>query len=358
MAVEARLTEPVPSVEDRIALRLAELALDEQLVAWAVETRTPTAESAGPPPREADAPWEPVPTRAAEEFLREVPEALLTLMFPTVYEEDRSVKLKDLATVQALGAITHERMSAQMVKELGIDEDYDYHEEQQAIAGEQRAMPTGDLGVGDALARRVIGPAAANGADPARGGGDPAGGPAARLAVSPADGVNGNQPKRADVSLPELHDFRRQQRQAESEAARLRAEIETLRREVSALRERWAPNPSPATGADSGSAEQAVAVERTRAALEALALEVRHLRAEITPPAALPPIPSPPTPIEVHLPAQAAASSIIEVIQSPAVAMRHSVERDHRHPDDPEYDPRAPITRIIDEPISAPPAPA
>jgi hypothetical protein len=382
MTVEARLTPtPASTVQDRIAAMVEVLAQNDDF-ARAAEARGAVPEEAER--READAPWTPVPTRAAEDFLRDVPEAILTLMFPTVYEEDRSVMLKDLATVQALGAITHERMSAQMVKELGIDEDYDYHEEQAAISAEQSALPQTDLGVGDVLARRVIGLGPKGGvikpdtgASPSPELSTPVSPTSGRATFAPSDG-NGSQPKRDDLSGDATRQFRQQQREAieslTAEVRRLReaaaeAEPATHEREVrleallaqqdrlteallKTLTAQASATPPVAPIVIAGP-EDAEASREMRTAIEALQDEVRVLRAL----AEARPAPPPP-PIEVHLPAQATVPSIVEVIQPAAVAMRHSVERDHRHPDDPQYDPRAPITRIIDEPIDPPPAPA
>jgi hypothetical protein len=39
---------------------------------------------------DTDAPWSPVPVRQAREFLRANPDARIEIIFPTVYEEDRS----------------------------------------------------------------------------------------------------------------------------------------------------------------------------------------------------------------------------------------------------------------------------
>ncbi len=78
------------------------------------------------------APWTPLPLRPTRVFLEENPDAQVEIIFPTVYEEDRSKKIQDLATAEGLKVISHRRMSEQMAKELQ-QEQYDYDEEQEDI---------------------------------------------------------------------------------------------------------------------------------------------------------------------------------------------------------------------------------
>ncbi len=79
-----------------------------------------------------EAPWAPLPLRQARKYIQDNPDAQVEIIFPTVYEEDRAAMMKDLATAQSVGAITHRRMSEQMAKELG-QEQYDYDTEQEEI---------------------------------------------------------------------------------------------------------------------------------------------------------------------------------------------------------------------------------
>ncbi len=105
-----------------------------------------------------DAPWQRTPFWIARRAIQENEDWQLDSIFPEVYEEDRTSKLKDLATAQAVGAITHQRMAEQMAKELGFD-DYDYDAEIEAIVKEQQTLPTGILGISDAIGSSTLGPA-------------------------------------------------------------------------------------------------------------------------------------------------------------------------------------------------------
>jgi hypothetical protein len=102
-----------------------------------------------------DPPWSPVPLAPAYQFQEQFPEAAVEVVFPTVYEENRSQKLADLTTAWETKTITHRRMAEQAAKELGFEQ-YDYDEEQEALKLE---ISSGEvpppLGGGDALAGRV-----------------------------------------------------------------------------------------------------------------------------------------------------------------------------------------------------------
>jgi hypothetical protein len=91
-------------------------------------------------PKNLEAPWSPVPLRQARDLIRENPDCALEVIFPTVYDEDRSKKLTDLSVAETAGAITHQRMAEQMAKELGFD-NYKYDEELQAIELEHQTLP-------------------------------------------------------------------------------------------------------------------------------------------------------------------------------------------------------------------------
>ena len=109
-------------------------------------------------------PWSPVPTALGKTFINQNRDAQIDIVFPTVYEEDRTAKIKDLATAQALDTITHQRMSEQIAKEMGF-ENYEYAEEEDQIKEEKKKLQTGstaigatgELGIADDLASATIG---------------------------------------------------------------------------------------------------------------------------------------------------------------------------------------------------------
>jgi hypothetical protein len=106
-------------------------------------------------------PWSPVPTALGKAFITQNRDAQIDIVFPTVYEEDRTAKIKDLATAQALETITHHRMSEQIAKEMGF-ENYEYDEEQEQIKDEKKQSEVGStatagVGIADDLASTTIG---------------------------------------------------------------------------------------------------------------------------------------------------------------------------------------------------------
>jgi hypothetical protein len=103
-----------------------------------------------------DAPHQDTPLWIARNRIRADESWSLDTIFPEVMEEDRTSKLKDLATAQAVGSITHRRMSEQMAKELGFD-DYNYDAEIDEIEKEQQELPPGLLGVADQIGQSVTG---------------------------------------------------------------------------------------------------------------------------------------------------------------------------------------------------------
>ena len=172
-----------------------------------------------------EAPWAPVPLRPARDFVERNEDATIDVVFPTVYEEDRSAKLKDLATAQAVGAITHQRMSEQMAKELGFEQ-YNYDDELENIEIEMKKLPPGIISSTD-----QIGGAGKGGA----GGGITIGAPSAGLASE-----DELEPRRADLSGKTTHEFRKQQHSTVSstESDRIHAQMLNLRRDfVAALKE-------------------------------------------------------------------------------------------------------------------------
>lgn len=106
-----------------------------------------------------DAPFEKTPLWIARNRIKSDEDWTLDTIFPEVMGEDRTSKLKDLATAQAVGAISHQRMAEQMAKELGFD-DYDYDAEIEAIEEEQKTLPSSLLGIADNIGTSVLGPAA------------------------------------------------------------------------------------------------------------------------------------------------------------------------------------------------------
>lgn len=103
-------------------------------------------------------PWSPVPTALGKAFINQNRDAQIDIVFPTVYDEDRTAKIKDLATAQELDSITHHRMSDQIAKEMGF-ENYEYDEEQQQIAEEKKKseVDSAALGIADDLATTAVG---------------------------------------------------------------------------------------------------------------------------------------------------------------------------------------------------------
>jgi len=217
--------------------------------------------------------WTPVPTKLARQFVKSHPEAAIQVEFPTVYEEDRSAKLKDLGTAQALGAISHRRMSEMMAKELGVDP-YSYPDEMDQIKEENPPIdPAKNLGSGDKVIAGMLGPLAGTPPKAAGGGGggfpaparpdvgggfpggdvgapSPFGGPpsgtagergedtATPLGVRGPAPVTGRDPgfatpedggKRTQLSGPVQAEFRRQQRQVEAMERRIESMLRQLK---------------------------------------------------------------------------------------------------------------------------------
>jgi hypothetical protein len=90
--------------------------------------------------RQDTPPWAPPdPGAVARQFVQVHPDAQLELVFPTVFEEDRSAKLADLITAESAGTISHHRMAQQAAQELGFSQ-YDYAAEQEQIARARQAL--------------------------------------------------------------------------------------------------------------------------------------------------------------------------------------------------------------------------
>jgi hypothetical protein len=168
-------------------------------------------------------PWSPVPTSVGKKWVQKHPDAQVDVVFPTVYEEDRTAKIKDLGTAQGLDYISHQRAADQAAKELGFER-YDYAEEQDQIKVEAKSIPQPALGVADDIASAVVGlpvgpggkitPKAAGKAPVGPGGGST--GPAGSVVGAPAPGMASETPdpptRRAPVSGAGKSEFRHQQR--------------------------------------------------------------------------------------------------------------------------------------------------
>jgi hypothetical protein len=87
-----------------------------------------------------EAPWTPVPLKAARDFIDADETRALEMVFPTVYEEDRTAKIKDLATAQGLDYASHRWTAEQVAQELGREE-FDYDAELDEIRKERVTLP-------------------------------------------------------------------------------------------------------------------------------------------------------------------------------------------------------------------------
>jgi len=106
---------------------------------------------------DVSAPWSPTPLLHVRRVIADDSEMQVDIVFPTVYEEDRTVKIKDLAAAQGLDTISHRRMAEQIAKELGI-ESYDYDDERAQIQREQATVAKTPLGLADSFTGSLVGP--------------------------------------------------------------------------------------------------------------------------------------------------------------------------------------------------------
>lgn len=184
-----------------------------------------------------DAPWSPVPLGDAREFLNEDETRKLDMIFPTVYEEDRSIKLKDIAMIQGLNYASHRWASEQAAQELGR-EDFDYDQEMKAIKKEEVLLPKPAMMPGEEPADAGSPGHAVVGKGPGIQG-DPTGGEFMRPGTEPtADDPPG---KRDQVSNVVQAEFRRQQRQSTRAFKRIGIALgqftETMRAMATTIRE-------------------------------------------------------------------------------------------------------------------------
>lgn len=187
-----------------------------------------------------DAPWSPVPLGDAREYLNEDETRKLDMIFPTVYEEDRSIKLKDIAMIQGLNYASHRWASEQAAQELGR-EDFDYDQEMKAIKKEEVLLPKPAVLPGEEPGavpgepgkpgHAVLGQGAWVQGDPTGGEFDPAGSEHTPDAVG----------KRDQVSNVVQAEFRRQQRQSTRAFKRIGIALgqftETMRAMANTIRE-------------------------------------------------------------------------------------------------------------------------
>lgn len=177
-----------------------------------------------------EAPWSPTPVRPARAYQRAHEDAQLNIVFPTVYEEDRTAKLKDLMTANAVSAITHQRMAEQMAKELGFEQ-YDYRAELHSIQVEAKKLSPDIGGSVDQIAG--VNPQLQPGAQPPAGappGGVPGAPPSPKTRAkigAPTPGLANDEdkdvpPRRADLSGPSVRAFKKQQRSLSSTESRRR----------------------------------------------------------------------------------------------------------------------------------------
>jgi len=178
-----------------------------------------------------DLEWSPVPLKTARAWLKANPDAAFQMNFPTVYEEDRSIKLKDIATAQGLDYISRQRAATQAAQELGF-EDYEFAKEMHDIAEEQKVLPqAGGIGAGDDVARSVISPPSDVGAQPPGVPREPGGPVTAEFGA----GVDAAKPKRDALSAPVQHAFRKQQKETQRLALLVTHLIETQREMLARL---------------------------------------------------------------------------------------------------------------------------
>src|SRR5262245_245786 len=83
-------------------------------------------------------PWSNVPLAHVRRMTRLNPATRVDFSFPTVYEENRAEKIKDLAAANELKVISHRRLSELISNELALDQ-YDYDVELQQIAAEAQS---------------------------------------------------------------------------------------------------------------------------------------------------------------------------------------------------------------------------
>jgi hypothetical protein len=164
------------------------------------------------------APWTPVPLHQAQEFIASNKAYALEMIFPTVFEEDRSIKIKDIATAQGLDYASHRWSAEQVAKELGR-EDFDYDREMLMIKRERVTLPPPPALPGMEEIPPGEAPEDSSGGKPAPQGGEFGKGATPRVQatlknLAPSDEEAPGH--RSQLSGPVVAEFKRQQRQSEA----------------------------------------------------------------------------------------------------------------------------------------------
>lgn len=98
-----------------------------------------------------EAPWSPVPLKQARDWLRADETRKVNFVFPTVFEEDRSTKIKDISTAQGLDYISHQRAAEMVAQEMEV-ENFDWLAEMEKIQTERKqfgdVLPAPGAGLG------------------------------------------------------------------------------------------------------------------------------------------------------------------------------------------------------------------
>ena len=127
-----------------------------------------------------EAPWSPVPLKQARDWIRKDETRQINFVFPTVFEEDRSTKIKDISTAQGLDYISHQRAAEMVAQEMEV-ENFDWLAEMEKIKAERKQF-------GDVL------PAPGAGLSGSKMGGITIGAPAPGLAAEDEIGDDEDEP--------------------------------------------------------------------------------------------------------------------------------------------------------------------
>lgn len=162
-------------------------------------------------------PWSAVPLTRVRRMQRTNPATRADFSFPTVYEENRAEKIKDLAAANELKIISHRRLAELVSNELALDQ-YDYDVELGQIQKEQQnpllapptdpAMMQGSGTLWDAINKRsALTGKPVGDQSPVPPGVMPAGGPPG----GPASAALGTAGGRMNLHGPSADSFRRAQ---------------------------------------------------------------------------------------------------------------------------------------------------
>jgi len=193
-----------------------------------------------------EAPWTPVPLFQAEEFIASHKRYALEIIFPTVFEEDRSIKIKDIATAQGLDYASHQWAAEQVAKELGR-EDFNYKQEIAQIKVERNTLPP-PPGMEEPLLDPNAPPAAPPSANMPKPGFTQGGIPQvpSRLPeIAPSDEEAPG--KRDQLSGPVVAEFKRQQKQSEASTRLLTYTLTVLGETMKMISEKMGTPPQHIT---------------------------------------------------------------------------------------------------------------